>query len=234
MTTGFPLPPHARRRRLPAPLAAVVLLGRDADHRVPRGNPVRWRRCYRPHSNPSLIAPMRWPPSGPNGSVAVARATSYSTPCAPSTRNACWWFRCRYRGRDWSRCVFIWVDSDSSLVRGHFQGYPKKLGEIWMTRPALIGRAGPRLAAGGRFGATVPLAPAASWRRISRSPERRERRVRERPSHAPPPAHAERRGGRLGRPSPDRQGSLVGRGNSGPPTPEAPPCGCFLRPPRNS
>lgn len=63
--------------------------------------------------------------------------------------------RCRYRGRDWSRCVFIWVDSDASLVRGHFQGYPKKLGEIWMTRPALIGRAGPRLAPGGVFGATV-------------------------------------------------------------------------------
>ena len=63
--------------------------------------------------------------------------------------------RCRYRGRDWSRCVFIWVDSDASLARGHFQGYPKKFGEIWMTRPALIGRAGPRLAPGGRFGATV-------------------------------------------------------------------------------
>ena len=63
--------------------------------------------------------------------------------------------RCRYQGRDWSRCVFIWVDSDASLVRGHFQGYPKKLGEIWITRPALIGRAGPRLAPGGRFGATL-------------------------------------------------------------------------------
>lgn len=63
--------------------------------------------------------------------------------------------RCRYRGRDWSRCLFIWVDSDASLVRGHFQGYPKKLGEIWMTRPALVGRAGPRLAPGGRFGASV-------------------------------------------------------------------------------
>ncbi len=63
--------------------------------------------------------------------------------------------RCRYQGRDWSRCVFIWVDSDASLTRGHFQGYPKKLGEIWMTRPALIGRAGPRLAPGGVFGATV-------------------------------------------------------------------------------
>ena len=63
--------------------------------------------------------------------------------------------RCRYRDQDWSRCVFIWVDQDASLLRGHIQGYPKKLGEIWMTRPALIGRAGPRLAPGGRFGATV-------------------------------------------------------------------------------
>ncbi len=63
--------------------------------------------------------------------------------------------RCRYRGRDWSRCVFIWVDTDSSLVRGHFQGYPKKFGEIRMTRPALIGRAGPKLAPGGRLGATL-------------------------------------------------------------------------------
>ena len=63
--------------------------------------------------------------------------------------------RCRYRGRDWSRCLFIWVDSDASLLRGLFQGYPKKLGEIWMTRPALVGHAGPRLAPGGRFGASV-------------------------------------------------------------------------------
>lgn len=63
--------------------------------------------------------------------------------------------RCRYRGRDWSRCVFIWVDQDLSLARGLFQGYPKKLGQICLTRPALIGRAGPRLAPGGRFGASV-------------------------------------------------------------------------------
>ena len=63
--------------------------------------------------------------------------------------------RCRYRDQDWSRCVFIWVDQDASLLRGHIQGYPKKLGEIWMTRPALIGCAGPRLSPGGRFGATL-------------------------------------------------------------------------------
>ena len=35
------------------------------------------------------------------------------------------------------------------------QGYPKKLGEMWMTKPVPYGRAGPRLEPGGRFGATL-------------------------------------------------------------------------------
>ncbi|MFQ5557800.1 MAG: acetoacetate decarboxylase family protein, partial [Acidimicrobiales bacterium] len=62
--------------------------------------------------------------------------------------------RCRWGGRTWSRCVYIWVDKDFALARGHLQGYPKVLGDIWMTRPVPYGRAGPRLAPGGRFGAT--------------------------------------------------------------------------------
>jgi acetoacetate decarboxylase len=63
--------------------------------------------------------------------------------------------RCRYREVTYSRCVYIWVDKDFALVRGHFQGYPKKLGSIWMTRPVTIGKAGPRVAPGGRFAGTV-------------------------------------------------------------------------------
>jgi acetoacetate decarboxylase len=63
--------------------------------------------------------------------------------------------RCEYRGRIYSRCVFIWVDKDFALARGHFQGYPKKLGSIWMTRPVAVGKAGPRVAPGGRFAGTV-------------------------------------------------------------------------------
>lgn len=63
--------------------------------------------------------------------------------------------RCRYRGELYSRCVLIWVDKDFSMVRGWHQGYPKKLGSIWMTRPVGHGKAGPRLERGGRFGATV-------------------------------------------------------------------------------
>jgi acetoacetate decarboxylase len=63
--------------------------------------------------------------------------------------------RCRYRGETYSRCVYIWVDKDFALARGWYQGYPKKLGSIWMTRPVSVGRAGPRLGAGAVFGATL-------------------------------------------------------------------------------
>ncbi|HWL85221.1 MAG TPA: acetoacetate decarboxylase family protein, partial [Polyangiaceae bacterium] len=63
--------------------------------------------------------------------------------------------RCKWRGQHYSRCVYIWVDTDFALARGWHQGYPKKLGAIHVTRPVTVGRAGPRLAPGGRFGATL-------------------------------------------------------------------------------
>src|SRR5437868_14203150 len=63
--------------------------------------------------------------------------------------------RCAFRGELYSRCVYIWVDKDFTLARGWHQGYPKKLGTVWMTRPVRAGKAGPRLEPGGRFGATL-------------------------------------------------------------------------------
>jgi acetoacetate decarboxylase len=63
--------------------------------------------------------------------------------------------RCSWRDQTWSRCAYIWVDKDFAVLRGYHQGYPKKMGDIWMTRPITVGRAGPRLEPGGRFGATV-------------------------------------------------------------------------------
>jgi acetoacetate decarboxylase len=65
--------------------------------------------------------------------------------------------RCRYRGEHYSRCIAIWVDKDFALARGWHQGYPKKFGSIWMTRPVSVGKAGPRLEPGGRFGASVSV-----------------------------------------------------------------------------
>ena len=54
-----------------------------------------------------------------------------------------------------SRIPYIWVDSELSLVRGHVQGFPKKLGDIFMTRPVELGRGGVRKAVGSRFAAHV-------------------------------------------------------------------------------
>jgi len=73
--------------------------------------------------------------------------------------------RCEWENETWSRCPYIWVDKDFALVRGYHQGYPKKLGDIWMTRPIAVGRAGPRLEPGGTFGATI----AAADRRIAQA-----------------------------------------------------------------
>ena len=65
--------------------------------------------------------------------------------------------RCSYRGRTYSRCVYIWVDKDFAIARGLHQGYPKKLGSIHMTRAHPYGPA-PRLEPGARFGATLAAA----------------------------------------------------------------------------
>lgn len=51
-------------------------------------------------------------------------------------------------------CPFIWVDQDFALARGHIQGFPKKLGQVWMTRTFdLDCEAAPGIREGSRFGA---------------------------------------------------------------------------------
>src|SRR5580692_4459836 len=49
------------------------------------------------------------------------------------------------------RVPFIWVDSDLSLARGHIQGFPKKFGQIAITKAVRVGRGGPRIEQGARF-----------------------------------------------------------------------------------
>jgi acetoacetate decarboxylase len=63
--------------------------------------------------------------------------------------------RCQFEGRTYSRCVYIWVDKDFAMLRGMHQGYPKKLGSMWQTRPHPFAHAAPQLAPGGVFGATL-------------------------------------------------------------------------------
>ncbi len=65
--------------------------------------------------------------------------------------------RCQFQGRIYSRCAYIWVDTDFAIARGLHQGYPKKLGSIHQTRPHPYGPA-PKLQAGARFGASLAAA----------------------------------------------------------------------------
>ncbi|MBF5092944.1 MULTISPECIES: acetoacetate decarboxylase family protein [unclassified Novosphingobium] len=63
--------------------------------------------------------------------------------------------RCKFEGKHYSRCIYIWVDKEFAVLRGQHQGYPKKLGSIHMSRPVVVGKAGPRLEPGGTFGVTL-------------------------------------------------------------------------------
>ena len=63
--------------------------------------------------------------------------------------------RCSYEGKTYSRCVAIWVTKDFAIARGWFQGYPKKLGSMAVTRVFNLGKASPRLQPGAKLGASL-------------------------------------------------------------------------------
>lgn len=55
-------------------------------------------------------------------------------------------------------CPFIWVDQDKALMRGLIQGWPKQIGETWITRSYdLPSKAAPKNGKGGRFGAALSV-----------------------------------------------------------------------------
>ena len=66
--------------------------------------------------------------------------------------------RARLDGASVARVPYIWVDNDLSLVRGHLQGFPKKLGTVSITRAVSVGRGGPRVEAGAAFAGHVSAA----------------------------------------------------------------------------
>jgi len=92
-------------------------------------------------------------------------------------------------------CPFIWVDQDFALVRGHIQGFPKKLGDVWMTRNFdLDCKASPGVRAGARFGATC----SARGRELARATLTLEQQSESGSVHTDPPLVNVRHFPRLG------------------------------------
>ena len=110
--------------------------------------------------------------------------------------------RCSYRGETYSRCVYIWVDKDFAIARGMHQGYPKKLGTMWQTRPHAV----PARLAGDRPRGDVRRharrrRPAPRGRRTHPARGVRRQRVRQRAPDGPPP-HLPRHRAATGTPTP--------------------------------
>jgi acetoacetate decarboxylase len=87
-------------------------------------------------------------------------------------------------GEHVTTCPYIWVDRDFALVRGWIQGFPKKLGSIWLTRTFGVDCiADPGLKPGAAFGGTL----AANDRRIAQGSVTLERVSDGGPTHNDPP-----------------------------------------------
>ncbi len=87
-------------------------------------------------------------------------------------------------GEEVTTCPTIWVDRDFALARGWIQGFPKKLGSIWITRSyGVDSAANPGVRAGATYGGTC----AAYERRVAEGTVTLERVSTEGPTHNDPP-----------------------------------------------
>jgi acetoacetate decarboxylase len=87
-------------------------------------------------------------------------------------------------GVEVTTCPYIWVDRDFALARGWLQGYPKKLGSVWITRDfELECRAAPGSRAGATYGGTC----AAYERRLAQGSVTLARLSEQGPTHNAPP-----------------------------------------------
>ncbi|MFA5905188.1 MAG: acetoacetate decarboxylase family protein [Desulfobacula sp.] len=64
----------------------------------------------------------------------------------------------QYKGRPMAYCPFIFVDQDKALMRGLIQGWPKQMGETWITRSYdLTSKAAPGNSSGAMLGAALSV-----------------------------------------------------------------------------
>ena len=130
---GLHDPAHDDRPGEPGPAAAVALRRRLPRRRLLGRSRRACARCSRRASTRIRTRPLR---RGVRRlAVVLARAaTSCVDPIRSHYREFFIVVNALLDGEEVTTCPFIWVDQDFALARGWIQGFPKKLGSIWMTR----------------------------------------------------------------------------------------------------
>lgn len=62
---------------------------------------------------------------------------------------------CLLEGQKVARVPYIWVDNDLSFARGHIQGFPKKMGQVSISKAVKVGSGGPKVEKGATFSGHV-------------------------------------------------------------------------------
>lgn len=82
----------------------------------------------------------------------------YLDPVCSQYRETIFLLSAQYKQKPVAYCPFIWVDQDKALMRGLIQGWPKQIGETWITRSSdLLSKAAPQITAGSKFGAALSV-----------------------------------------------------------------------------
>jgi len=151
---GFFYPRTATGRASLLPAPPWLLLRRHAHRRVTGPNPARVAELLPHPPGPGAGGPGRGgADSGPTGRSCGAGGEGAARSGPRPVRPSAWpWSGAPSAGRVYSRCVYIWVDSDVALARGLVPGLPQEAG-LESTRPGRIrsGRAAPRIAPGGNL-----------------------------------------------------------------------------------
>jgi len=66
-------------------------------------------------------------------------------------KEAAIWTGCTFEETQGQICLHIWVDNDFSMARGWFMGFPKKLGEVYLTDYHPLNPAMPKMGVGARL-----------------------------------------------------------------------------------
>ena len=180
---GYSTPRSPEGRSSLVPAAPVALRRRHAGDRVLGRRPRRPRRCSRPRWNrtrtPGRAAALfvDWQSCSDGGEELLDPARSQYREFF-ITVNAL------YEGEEVAFCPYIWVDRDFALARGWIQGFPKKLGSVWITRTfGLDTLADPGLRPGSRFAGTC----AANDRRLAEATVTLREPSAAGPTHNDPP-----------------------------------------------